>query len=73
MTEWREVVCSADVTSTMVRSVQNALRTLGYDPGVADNQMGPMTKAALVKFQKDKGLPVGQLDIETLEALGIDY
>jgi len=33
--------------------------------------MGARTKAALVKFQKENGLPVGQLDFETLKALGI--
>ena len=33
--------------------------------------MGAQTKSALVKFQEDNGLPVGQLDYETLRALGI--
>lgn len=70
--EWREVVCNANITSALTRQVQAALRTMGYDPGPVDNVMGPLTKAALVKFQRDKGLPVGQLDIETLKALGID-
>ena len=37
----------------------------------ADNVMGASTKTALVKFQRDNGLPVGQLDFETLKALGI--
>ena len=72
-TEWREVVCDADISSDLVRRVQNALLSRGYDLGAsgADNDMGPSTKAALVKFQKDNGLPVGQLDFETLKALGI--
>jgi hypothetical protein len=35
--------------------------------------MGAKTKAALVKFQRDNGLPVGQLDYETLKALGVSY
>jgi hypothetical protein len=33
--------------------------------------MGSKTKAALTKFQQDKGLPVGNLNIETLKALGV--
>jgi peptidoglycan hydrolase-like protein with peptidoglycan-binding domain len=57
----------------MVQQVQEALKDQGYNPGPIDNVMGTMTKAALVKFQRDKGLPVGQLDMETLKALGIDY
>jgi outer membrane protein OmpA-like peptidoglycan-associated protein len=72
-TEWREVVCEADITQDLVRSVQSALISRGYSVGSAgaDNQMGAATKAALVKFQKDNNLPVGQLDIETLRALGV--
>jgi hypothetical protein len=72
-TEWREVVCDTDITSDLVRRVQSALISRGYDvgPAGADNDMGPGTKVALVKFQKDNGLPVGQLDFETLRALGI--
>jgi hypothetical protein len=35
--------------------------------------MGQLTKAALIKFQRAEGLPVGQLDFETLKALGINY
>jgi len=71
--EWREVVCGADVTSDLVRRVQSALISRGFDVGTsgADNQLGAGTKAALVKFQRENGLPVGQLDFETLKALGV--
>ncbi len=73
-TEWREVVCGSDVTTALVRQVQQALMARGYNVGAAgaDNVMGRDTKAALVKFQKDNGLPVGNLDFETLKALGIN-
>jgi hypothetical protein len=69
--EWREVVCNDGVTVSLVRQVQRALRERGYDPGPDDNVMGSQTKSALVKFQKDKGLPSGNLNIETLNALGV--
>jgi len=72
-TEWREVVCGNDVTADLTRRVQAALKSRGYEPGPADNVMGAATKAALIKFQKDNGLPVGQLDFETLKALGVRY
>jgi len=71
-TEWREVVCTSDVTPDLVRQVQKALKNKGYNPGSIDNQMGPGTKSALIKYQKDNGLPVGQLDYETLKSLGIN-
>ena len=72
-TEWREVVCDDLVTEELVRSVQNALIARGYElPQFgADNNFGAETKAALVKFQRDNNLPIGQLDYETLAALGI--
>ncbi|MEM6320299.1 MAG: peptidoglycan-binding domain-containing protein [Bacteroidota bacterium] len=70
--EWREVVCANKVTTSMVQQVQRALRDRGYDPGPIDNIIGTQTKAALVKFQKANGLPVGNLDMETLKALGVE-
>jgi hypothetical protein len=72
-TEWREVLCGEKVTGYTVRQIQAALTKAGYDPGPSDNIMGARTKAALTKYQKDKGLPVGNLDFETLKALGVNY
>ena len=72
-TEWREVLCGDQVTSEKIRSIQRALRDRGYDPGPIDNILGVQTKAALTKFQKDNGLPIGQLDKETLKQLGVKY
>jgi hypothetical protein len=72
-TEWREVLCGEKVTGYTIRQIQDALVKAGYDPGPIDNVMGTRTKAALTQFQKDKGLPVGNLDFETLKALGINY
>lgn len=41
-----------------LRHVQASLKLLGYDPGVVDGKDGPKTKAAVKKFQADKGLTV---------------
>ena len=71
--EWREVVCNDKVTGSTVRSIQAALKARGYDPGPEDDIMGARTKAALTKFQQDKGLPVGNLNVETMKALGVAY
>jgi hypothetical protein len=72
-TEWREVLCGQKVDTATVREIQDALRSRGYDPGPTDNILGSRTKAALTKFQKDNGLPVGNLNMETLRALGLNY
>ena len=72
-TEWREVLCDEKVTGYKISEIQTALKKAGYYTGTADNKMGPGTKAALTKFQKDKGLPIGNIDLETLKALGLNY
>ncbi len=70
--EWREVLCPKDVSVAKIRAIQAALRDKGYNPGPIDNIFGSQTKAALIKFQKSNGLPVGSLDTETLKALGVN-
>lgn len=72
-TEFKEVICDDKVDNVTVRQIQEALRSRGYDPGPSDNVMGARTKAALVKYQKDNGLPVGSLDFETMKSLGVKY
>ncbi len=51
--------------------LQKALKAKGYYKGEIDNNMGSETKKAIIKFQKDNGLPIGTLNIETYKALGM--
>lgn len=61
------------VDKEMIKSVQQKLNDLGYKPGPADGLMGSNTRAALKKFQDDKGLSVsGNIDKATLNALSIN-
>jgi len=69
--DWVEVLCQSKVTSAKVIEVQQALQARGYNPGPIDDKMGPRTKEALLLFQKDNGLPMGNLNIDTLRALGV--
>lgn len=71
--EWKEVMCEQNVIDNKVAEIQTALKREGYDPGPIDNQMGGKTKEALIKFQQDKGLPVGNLNLETLKSLGVQH
>jgi len=71
-TVWTEILCAERTTSGKVRSVQTALDKLGYNPGPIDGVMGIRTQAALQQYQTDKGLPVGNLNLETLKSLGIE-
>lgn len=48
--------------------LQARLKDLGYDPGPADGQMGPKTRAAIRAYQKDEGLKAdGQVTASLLE------
>ncbi len=71
-TTWSEVLCQEKTTVGIVRKVQQALTDKGYLVGSIDGVMGRQTKIALEKFQQDKALPIGNLNIKTLKALGLD-
>ena len=70
-TVWTEILCAERTTSSKVLNVQRALSSMGYNPGPADGVMGMKTQTALKQFQTDKGLPIGNLNLETLKALGV--
>ena len=70
---WKEVLCENQLNSNTILAIQRALKNRNYDVGNIDQLLGAQTKAALTKFQRDNGLPIGQLDIETMNKLGIMY
>lgn len=69
--EWREVLCSSPYRSDTVFQIQNALKERGYFHEKMDDIFGAKTKAAILRFQKDNHLPTGNLNCETLKALGL--
>ncbi len=72
-TRWVEILCASDTNTGSVRSVQQALKDRGYEPGPIDGVLGIQTKSALTKYQEANGLPVGNLNKETLRSLGLNY
>jgi peptidoglycan hydrolase-like protein with peptidoglycan-binding domain len=57
----------ADITNL---DIQKVLKSGGYYDGDLDGLAGPKTSAAVVEFQKAKGLPeTGKVDPKTLAAL----
>jgi peptidoglycan hydrolase-like protein with peptidoglycan-binding domain len=44
--------------SKSVADIQRDLKRLGYDPGPVDGVLGPRTKAAIARFDDDKGRPI---------------
>jgi len=68
--EAREVVCREEYPK-YIRDVQTKLRESYYYEGDIDGRFGKETKAAVIKFQQDRRLPVGQLDYATLKLLNL--
>ena len=63
---------SGSTIKSTIKAAQIELNELGYNCGVADGIMGKKTRAALIKFQNDKGLKVdGILGPQSKKALGI--
>jgi hydrogenase-4 component B len=58
------------LTNELVALVQQALQTRGYSPGPVDGLIGPRTRAAVRRLQRDSGLPVdGIISFEVLDRL----
>lgn len=76
-TGWKEVLCEHDVQPETYQFIGQKLLEKGY---LSDAQLlkskgrfSKEIKVALTNLQKDKNLPVGQLDVETLSFLGYNY
>ncbi len=72
-TEWRAVLCESEITTSRVIQIQEILESKGLYEEEIHGRIDKYTREALVAFQKENNLPVGQLDYETLDVLGVDY
>ncbi|MEL6924145.1 MAG: hypothetical protein AAFO94_08865 [Bacteroidota bacterium] len=72
-TDWREVLCSNQVTPQFISALRVALSEKGYAAIGISDQLTQDDKKALTQFQKDHNLPIGQLDLETISALQLTY
>lgn len=72
---WREVLCSENLTSSIILQIQEALIVEDFLPEgyVASEDFEPEFRNALIGFQKKYNLPTGHFDFETLDALEIDF
>jgi hypothetical protein len=69
---WSQILCDVNATQPKVMEIQNALMTAGFNPGPIDGNLGNETMAAVVAYQKAKGLAEdGYLTMETVKALGV--
>jgi hypothetical protein len=68
--QWREVLCETNTTTAKISEIQRALTAAGFNARV-DGTFGADTLRAMEAFQRARGLPVGNLTIDTVRALGV--
>ena len=70
--EWRSILCDTNMTSGLISSVQQRLKSEGYDPGPIDGNIGAQTMKAVNAYQRDNQLPVDKyLNMKTLKHLKV--
>jgi hypothetical protein len=73
-TEWREVLCDNNATPAALVTMQQSLRTAGFDPGRVDGKIDAKVMSAVRSFQVARGLPVDgdrYINMATIRALGV--
>ncbi len=67
-----EVLCEKQITKNVITQIQRALKPKGFNAGNSGNTDKQFYEG-LVEFQNANNLPIGKLDIQTMELLGIHY
>lgn len=65
----RQAVCDSNLNNNLLKRLQTALNSAGYNAGAADGYIGEKTITALTRYQKDHGLAVGAITYESLDKL----
>ncbi len=68
-TEWHQVVCESELTYEMLKEIEQALQSKGYACSYENEEDMNSIKRALLAYQKDFGLPIGDWNFTTLEHL----
>ena len=69
--KWMPMVCESNMTPTLVKKVQQALKFQGFYNGLVDGIWDLESKHAVRAYQKANNLAVTKLSIETMKSLGI--
>ena len=65
-----EAPCPAEITRDFVAALQRALAARGFYAGAPTGRLDPPTRAAIRRYQADRGLDSAKLSIETARSLG---
>jgi hypothetical protein len=72
---WQKVLCDTYLTPFMIDYIATQLEKEGllHKEDLTPNVLGTKTKAALTAYQRKYGLPIGTLNLKTLEVMGIRF
>ncbi|MEM9550058.1 MAG: peptidoglycan-binding domain-containing protein [Pseudomonadota bacterium] len=68
---WFETVCAQTMTPDFITTLQRALAARAYYRGPIHGQMDDLTKAALRRYQSEKGLDSAVLSIASAQWMGL--
>jgi hypothetical protein len=68
---WRQTPCAEDLSAELIKRLQSALNTAGFQIGAVDGKLGDNTLRAVQLYQNKHGLASGALTLETMHHLGI--
>lgn len=70
--DWEEIPAYCAPRPSKIVQLQQTLQKRGYYKGVLDNIFDAEVREALIRFQKENNLPIGNLNLVTLRYLGIE-
>lgn len=56
---------------SLIMRVQVGLKIMGYYTGSVDGVMGTATRTAIKDYREEKGMPIGLIDMQLLNSLGV--
>ena len=72
-TEQVEILCPEKATAAIIHELKKKLIAVGFDVNSNSPTLSSDEEAQLKKFQNENELPIGELNIPTLDFLGIEY
>jgi beta-lactamase regulating signal transducer with metallopeptidase domain len=72
--EWQEIVCQSKVNTAFVKNLSDKLKAIGQlDNAVETTEITKSIRDALVAYQTKHGLPIGGLNVATMNHLGVNF
>lgn len=68
--QWKRVLCESSANEANIIAMQKALASAGFDVDV-DGKVGKGTLKALEEYQRQKGLAIGGITLESMKSLGV--